>query len=118
MIDEPCGYTSAHLFHQRLGNCQSQPVGISGCFHGEETIKQLSNLNLIQSGSGVGKNNLPIITEGDFQITVAVFQSIVQNVAEHPGQSLSVERFLDALAAMFEVDGTVDDGRSLSKEAQ
>lgn len=97
MIDELCGYTSAHLFHQRFGNSQPQPIGIPGGFHGEETIKQLSNLNLIQSGSGVGKYNLTIITEGDFQITVAVFQGVVQDIAEYPAEGLPVELLLVAI---------------------
>lgn len=76
MICKLCGDPSAHLFHQGLGNRQPQTNGIPGGFHGEEPVKQLSNLNLVESSGGVGKHNRTILTEGNFQIAVAVFEGV------------------------------------------
>lgn len=41
------GDSTTHLLYQRLGNRQTQTIGVPGSFHGEETVKELAYLYFV-----------------------------------------------------------------------
>lgn len=50
----------------------------------------------------VGENDLSVILERDFQITAAVFQGIVQDIAEYPAEGIPVKLLFDPLFAYMD----------------
>lgn len=81
-----CPDTAVHLLRQEFCDGKAKTCGVSGIFNRIKTVKEFSDLYFIQARCSIGEYDLAVILHGDGKIAVAVFQGIVQYIAEYPGE--------------------------------
>lgn len=87
-----CLDSPAHLFSQCPGDGEPQSCGTGGSgIHSIEPVKQTAGLDFIQLSCVVGEDDLPVFTQGDIQVAVAVFYGVAEQIPEDPGAGVPVE---------------------------
>lgn len=87
--------TAVHLFGQGFGNGKSQTSGLASAGDGIKTVKQVADLNRIQTGRLIFKLEDAIGVQGNTEAAITVFHSIAENIRKDSGQSGSIQTAYD-----------------------